>query len=540
MSYNVNPLAYKGVVRAQWLDDDRFWYRAVDGSEITYHIVDPAKKTLPFTSNLFAFDQSRLAAALNLIAGDKTKYDLARLNITELSFYDGDKGLRLTIGGAKFDCRLGDRDPAAGPTVCTAVGPAPSPDDAKQPPLALSPDKKLGAFVRDWNLWVRDVATGAETQLTTDGVKDYGYATDNAGWKQSNAAILLWSPDSKKIATFQQDQRKTGEMYLVPVTNGHPTLKAWKYPLVGDENITMIERVVIDVDSRKIVRLKMPIPTSTGRRSAMTLPATETHGRRQSSGVPMVPILPLSPLLREHKQEWLRVADVSTGDVREVMGETVAKFYESGENKVNWHYLPKSNEILWFSERDNRGNLYLYDLTTGKLKNQITHGDGNVTQVLQALTRKTRIIYFLGVASKEQGRDPYFWHLYSIRFDGTGQRLLTRKMPTTRSSFPATAAISGRFLFDPDRASDRDSAWTATASWSWRSGNKTSRKLVAAGWKPLTTITVKGRDGKTDLYGMMFKPTEFDPVKKYPIVNLVYPGPQTCSCGPRSFVACAG
>ena len=95
---------------------------------------------------------------------------------------------------------------------------------------------------------MRDVATGKETQLTTDGVKDFGYATDNAGWQMSDNPILVWSPDSKKIATFQQDQRKDGEMYLVPVTNGHPALKAWKYPLVGDKDVTMIERVIIDVD----------------------------------------------------------------------------------------------------------------------------------------------------------------------------------------------------------------------------------------------------------------------------------------------------
>ncbi|PMY89152.1 S9 family peptidase, partial [Pseudomonas sp. FW305-62] len=84
-------------------------------------------------------------------------------------------------------------------------------------------------------------------QLTMDGVKDYGYATDNAGWQSSDRPILVWSPDGKKIATFQQDQRKTGEMYLVPTTNGHPQLKAWKYPLVGDKDVTMIERVIVDV-----------------------------------------------------------------------------------------------------------------------------------------------------------------------------------------------------------------------------------------------------------------------------------------------------
>ena len=101
-------------------------------------------------------------------------------------------------------------------------------------------------------------ATGVETQLTTDGMKDYGYATDNAGWTHSDAPVLLWSPDSKKIATFRQDQRNVKELYLVPVTNGHPALEAWKYPLVGDANVTMIERVVIDVATKKMVRLKMP------------------------------------------------------------------------------------------------------------------------------------------------------------------------------------------------------------------------------------------------------------------------------------------
>ena len=89
-------------------------------------------------------------------------------------------------------------------------------------------------FIRDWNLWVRDVATGKETQLTTDGVKDFGYATDNAGWTKSDRPILVWSPDSKQIATFQQDQREVGEMYLVSTKVGHPQLEAWKYPLPGD------------------------------------------------------------------------------------------------------------------------------------------------------------------------------------------------------------------------------------------------------------------------------------------------------------------
>ena len=119
-------------------------------------------------------------------------------------------------------------------------------------------------FIRGNNLWVREVASGRETQLTTDGATDFGYATDNAGWTHSAKPILEWSPDSKRIATFQQDQRRSGEMYLVRTTIGHPQLEAWAYPMAGDEDVALIERVILDVDKRKVVRLKMP-PDQHGR-----------------------------------------------------------------------------------------------------------------------------------------------------------------------------------------------------------------------------------------------------------------------------------
>ena len=246
MAYNTAPLAYKGMVTPHWMADGRLWYRAVDDSGTTYRIVDPAKKT-----NTVAFDHARLAAALNQNTSDKPAFDAAHLKITELSFSDHDHGLQIATGGRKFSCNL---DLKSSVNLAQCVGTS-NPHLTSLPPLNMSPDKKKGAFIRDWNLWIYDLATGTETQLTTDGVKDYGYATDNAGWKQSDSAILLWSPDSKKIATFQQDQRKDGEMYLVPVTNGHPQLQAWKYPLVGDKDVTMIERVIIDVDSPRVIQI---------------------------------------------------------------------------------------------------------------------------------------------------------------------------------------------------------------------------------------------------------------------------------------------
>ena len=121
-----------------------------------------------------------------------------------------------------------------------------------------SPDGKRAAFIRDWNLWVKDLETGRETRMTADGIKDFGYATDNAGWTASERPVLLWSPDSKKIATFQQDERGVQEMYLVDTKVGHSTLKAWKYPLVGDSVVAMVHRVIVDVDLAKVVRLQMP------------------------------------------------------------------------------------------------------------------------------------------------------------------------------------------------------------------------------------------------------------------------------------------
>ena len=526
MPYNMNPLAYQGQVKAQPLDDGLFWYKAVDGSGITYTLLDPAKAT-----HTPAFDHEKLAALLNAASAGSLHADPHHLNLSDLSLSDSDRVLTFDANGAIFRCNL-----AAAPASCARLNPEQAGNSHEaHAPLTLSPDRKLGAFIRDWNLWVRNLATGEETQLTTDGVQDYGYATDNAGWKASNAAILLWSPDSTKIATFQQDQRKTGMMYLVPVTNTHPELKAWKYPLVGDKDVTMIERVVIDVPSRKLVRLKMP--PDQHRSTLCDDVACEGNTWSDVEWSPDAAHLAFVSTSRDHRQEWLRVADTATGEVREILSEKVSTFYESGIGKINWHYLPQSNEILWYSERDNWGNLYLYDLATGKLKNQITHGPGNVAQLLH-IDPQNRILYFTGVG-KEADRDPYFRSLYSVHFDGNGLKLLTPE----NADHDIHMSHDGRYFVDtystatqPQITVVRDTTGKTVMD----VAHQDIAKLQAAGWIPPIPIKVKARDGKTDLYGFMFKPSHFDPSKKYPIVNNVYPGPQTGSCGSRDFHAAQG
>ncbi len=521
MGYNTAPLVLHTMGRPTWLPDERFWYRTTTADGSAFVLFDPAKKT-----GQPAFDHAKLAAALSSATGRPA--DAAHLPFVDFEFSADGHAISVLVRGKRWRCDLDAYQ-------CAAEG-GDQDKSGNQNPLraleVLSPDKKRAAFIRDFNLWVRDVATGKETQLTSDGVKDFGYATDNAGWIHSDRPILLWSPDSRKIATFQQDQRGVGEMYLVETKVGHPKLQAWKYPLPGDDVVTTIQRVIINLDGPRVVRLKMP--PDQHRSSLCDHIACRGTEWADVEWSPDASHLAFVSTSRDHKHEQLRVADAATGAIRDVLEEKVATFYEPGNGRVNWHYLPASNEVIWFSERDNWGHLYLYDLATGKLKSQITSGDWNVTELLR-IDEKNRVLYFLGVGH-EKGRDPYFSHLYRIGFDGKNLTLLTPEDANHNTTF----SPSGRFFVDnyskPDVPPvavlrDLDGKMLATIE------KADITKLLAAGWKPPIPFTVKGRDGVTDLDGLMFKPTNFDPSKKYPIVNHIYPGPQQGSVGSWSFAA---
>jgi dipeptidyl-peptidase 4 len=324
-------------------------------------------------------------------------------------------------------------------------------------------------------------------------------------------------------------------MYLVDTRVGHPTLHAWKYPLPGDKVVTMIHRVVIEVDSRRIIRLQMdPDQHRSSLCDDIACRGGEWADVQWSADASHVAFVSTS---RDHTYEQLRIADTATGTVRNVMEERVETFFESGNGRVNWRYLPGSNEIIWFSERDNWGHLYLHDLQTGKLKHQITRGEGNVTQLLH-VDEKNRLLYFVGVG-REKGRDPYFRHFYRVDFDGKRVELLTPE----DADHDITVAPSGRFFIDvystpdvPPIAVLRDIDGDVTMQLE----KMDISRLLGLGWKPPMPFTVKARDGGTDLYGLMYKPTNFDPSRKYPIVNHIYPGPQTGSVGGRQFSPARG
>jgi dipeptidyl-peptidase-4 len=478
MGYNTTPLVLHSGVRPTWLDDgdERFWYRVTTERGPEAVLIDP-------------------------------------------------------VAGTRAACTL----PAC--VQATREGSGRGGPGGPQRTESRSPDGKSVAFIRDWNLWVRDVATGRETPLTADGVKDFGYATDNAGWTRSDRPILVWSPDSKKIATFQQDQRQVGEMYLVDTKVGHPNLQAWKYPLPGDAVVTMIQRVIVDLTSPEAPRIVRVQLAPDQHRSTL---CDDVACRGEWGDVQWSPdgsTVAFVSTSRDHRHEQLRVANASTGAVRDVLEEKSETFFESGNGRINWRFLPGSNEVIWFSERDNWGHLYLHDLQTGREKRAITSGEGNVTQVLH-VDEKNRRLYFIAVG-KEKGRDPYFRHLYRIGLDGNNLQLLT----PADADHDVTLSPSGRFFVDsyskPDappvaelRAADGKLILTLEKA--------DISRLLATGWQPPTPISVKARDGSTDLYGLMFKPTTLDPSKKYPIVNHIYPGPQTGSVGGRTFSPARG
>lgn len=512
MGYNTNPLVYHAV-HPEWTADERLWYRDAGPEGDKFVLFDPAKLTREP-----AFDHAKLAAALSVAAGKA--YEANKLPFREIELSTDGQSVSFRIGKRQFQCdRRGSK--------CVVVS------EGGENSVA-SPNNRRLAFVRDYNLWVRDVASGKETQLTTDGVKDYSYALNNAGWTKSDNPILFWSPDSKRIATFKQDQRNVGEMYLVDTKVGHPALQAWKYPLPGDDVVSMIERVIIDVDARKLIRLQM----APDQHRSTLCDHVVCRGRKWEDveWSPDSSTLAFVSTSRDHKQETLRIADAATGAVRDVMEEGVPTQYESGQGLVNWRYLPESNEFIWYSERDNWGHLYLYDLATGKLKNQITKGEFVVTELLR-VDEKARTLYLLA-CGREKG-NPYFTYFYSIGFDGSGLKLLTPE----DANHDVTLSVSGRYFADNYSKPDvppvsvlRDSNGKTLATVE----KADISKLVAAGWKPPEPITVKGRDGTTDLYGLLFKPTNLDPKKKYPIVNRIYPGPQGGSVGSWSFLSARG
>ncbi|WP_445665234.1 DPP IV N-terminal domain-containing protein [Fodinibius sp. AD559] len=461
-----------------------------------------------------AFDHQRLADTLS--NNIDRSVDPETLSLQSISYDEDANAYTYRMNGKRFETDLSSYETEELPQT-------------KKDNEILSPDGEKAVYIKDHNLWMRNTKTDEHTQLTTDGKEYYGYATNNAGWYRNDRPVLLWGPNSEKIATFRHDSRGVGEMYLYNTKVGHSDLKRWKYPLPGDSTVFKIERIVVHADEEdpKVVDLDMEPDFH---RSTISDHIADWDGRFldnawSADGSELFFV----SSSRDHKVAQLREADPETGEVRDILKEEVDTYFESGYSEESWTVLEESNEVIWFSERDNWGHLYLYDLESGEMKRQITEGDWRVLD-LHYVDEENRTIYFTG-SNREEG-NPYYYYLYKVNLDGSELTNLTPK----NAHHQITWSDNRKYFTDiystvdlPPVSVVRNLKGEIVMELEEADINK----LEEMGWQAPEQFTVKARDDETDLYGLMYKPTNFDSTKTYPVLNYLYPGPQSGSI--RSF-----
>jgi dipeptidyl-peptidase-4 len=431
---------------------------------------------------------------------------------------------------------------------------------------SISPDGKNVVFARGYNLYLMDGenyakalkkagdASVAETQVTTDGMEKYSYArvllpeqeeqlkkankgdTNKAG-QRTPAVTIHWSKDSKKFALEREDNRKVGDYWVIhSLTNPRPVLEARSYPLPGEANIPVSEIDIFDVGSKQKTVVQ---PKSFADETLAISDAPQTERDREElrdeqeeNRLNPTPLSRLSPRWvadgsdklyftsrsRDFRKVDVDVADSTTGKVQKLIEERSNVW----TSQKSLRLVGNGKELLWWSERDGWGHFYLYD-GQGTLKSQVTSGE-YVTDQIATVDEKTRTLYFTANAH-EAGEDPYYTHLYRVGLDGTGLKLMTPGNFTHAVSWPD----SGKYFEDTySRVDTVPKSVLLDGQGSQLAELETTdvSQLMEAGFKYPETFHVKADDGVTDLYGVIYKPFDFDATRKYPVIEYVYPGPQ--------------
>ena len=415
---------------------------------------------------------------------------------------------------------------------------------------SISPDQRWVVFARGHNLFMMDAENYAkalkkaddktiqEIQLTTDGEEHYSFARrlredekkelqkaekDRKDFR-TPSVMIFWSQDSKKFACIRQDERKVGDLWVInSLSQPRPTLESYKYGMPGEENQPQPEILIFDVGTKSRVKVKaekFKDPTYnifTAPRKAVVEDPDEPPPARWLSETSDK--LYFGRQTRDLHGYEVCVADTASGEVRVLISEWLNTYVEYQPLRL----LSGGREMIWWSERDGWGHYYLYD-SNGQLKNQITRGEFNCQGVVN-FDEKNRILYFMA-CGREKGEDPYYTHLYRIRLDGSELKLLT---PGNFNHSVSMADSASYFLVNYSRVDTAPKAelYDSTGRRLLELETTDVSRLLEAGFKYPEPFTVKAADGITDLYGVMYKPFDFDPNRKYPIIAYVYPGPQT-------------
>lgn len=371
-----------------------------------------------------------------------------------------------------------------------------------------SPDGKWIAFIKEYNVYLKAAGNKEETQLSFDGSKGDYYETD-----------LKWAPNSKNLATFKVTPSVERTLYLIesaPSTQIQPILQTRNYPKPGDV-VQQKQPALFNIDTKKQIQLDL---TKTKDQYYVTNIVWRNDSRAYTFEYNQ----------RGH-QVYAVIAVNTQGDVNEIAGDH-AKTYYSYYSKKYRYDVNDGQETIWMSERDGWNHLYLYN-ANGKVKNQITKGHWIVKRVTY-VDEKNRYLIFEG-CGMENGQDPYFVHYYRIGFDGKGLVKLTTENGNHKATFSDdyTTFIDTYSSIDQPQITLLRDAKTGKILKELEKGSADA--LLKTGWKMPEVFVSKGRDGKTDIWGMVIRPSNFDPNKKYPIIEYIYAGPHD-SFVPKSFI----
>ncbi len=514
-------LVFRDQIAPHWFADNRrFWYRndlAAGARE--FIVVDALKGTREA-----AFDHKRLASAISKAAGrevapDKLPFDLIAID-------DHKNSVRFKIGDTVWKCETVTYECTKAP-----AGDAPADDpissrsrgrfsqerfdagDRGPDDIRRSPDGKWTAFVKDHDLHVRpaDRPESEARRLSSDGKEGLTY-----GW-------LSWSPDSKTLAAFRIEPGDHKEVYLVqssPPGGGRARFRARRYPLPGDK-FTAYELNLFDIAGKKQTKP-----------SVDRIDYEEPHLRWSKDGRRFT----YEKIDRGHQRFRLVEVDAQTGQARNLIDEQTSTFiwtaHAENLDLLPVNYLKKTDEIIYASERDGWRHLYLIDAKQGEIKNPITRGD-YVVRGIDLIDEDKRQVWF-HAGGKNADHDPYFLHYYRVNFDGTGLVALTSGNGNHSVQFsPDRAYLIDTYsrvdmppVHELHRCSDGEVVCNLEEA--------DISALKASGWEPPEVFVAKGRDGKTDIWGVIARPKNFDPSRKYPVIESIYAGPQS-SYVPKTF-----